>query len=472
MTEDGRLDGPTRRLAAVVVIGALMSILDTTSVNVALQSISAELGSPIEDVQWVASAYLLAVATVIPLTGWAVERVGMKRLWMTTVTLFVVFSTLCSFAWSLEALVAFRVLEGLASGMVMPIGMIALAQAVGPDRVARVMSLLGIPILLAPTLGPVLGGALLETTGTWRAVFLVNVPFGAIGLLLAWRLLPATRPARDAAGRLDAVGLALLSPGLALFVFGLSEVATSGEVAGWPLLVSAAGAALVVAFGVRGLRVERPLVDVGLLRGGGFAAATLTIACVGAALFGALLLLPLYFQLARGASAFEAGLLMAPQGLGAAAGMFLAGRLVDRVGGGRVVLIGLTLLAAGTLPFTQVRADSALWSLDAALLLRGVGLGFTMMPAMAAAYATLRREQVPRATPMLNAVQRVGGSVGTALLAVVLHEQVVRSGPTPEAFGHAYWWAVGVAVVAMVPAAMLARSERRRAPAAAAPAPA
>jgi EmrB/QacA subfamily drug resistance transporter len=488
---DSGLTPEIRRVAIVVIVGALMSILDTTIVNVALESLSRDLDAPLSTIQWVATGYLLSLATVIPLTGWAAETFGPRRVWMTVVAAFVVTSALCGLAWSAESLIAFRVAQGVAGGMIMPIGMITLAQTAGPQRVGRVMSVVGVPMLLGPVLGPVIGG-LIVTHLSWRWIFLVNLPIGIVGLLLAAKLMPAARSVgrggEGAVSRLDWRGLLLLSPGLALTVFGLSEVSTHGGVnaeRGLPVL---ACVLLVAAFVAHAWRSDAPLVDVHLFRGRGFSAAAGTVFLVGGALFGTLLLLPLYYQVARGESALAAGLLMAPQGVGAALGMNRAGRLTDRIGGGRVVIAGLLMLMAGTAAFTQVSGTTSYWLLAGSLVLRGVGLGFTMMPAMAAAYATLDRSQVPRATPMLNVLQRVGGSLGTAVLAVVLQRQITAevgaaggggleaarsaasdaareqvAGPLATAFAHAYWWSMAMTALALVPAAVLALTERRAA---------
>jgi EmrB/QacA subfamily drug resistance transporter len=371
----------------------------------------------------------------------------------------------------------------------MPIGMITMAQTAGPDRMGRVMSVIGVPMLLAPVLGPVLGG-LIVTHLSWRWIFLVNLPIGLIGLVLAARLMPAARSIGrggvDAPSRLDWKGLALLSPGLGLVVFGLSEVSTHGGVTIGRALPVLGGFALVAGFIAHAWRVETPLVDVRLFLQRGFSAAGATVFLVGGALFGALLLLPLYYQVARGQSALSAGLLMAPQGLGAALGMNRGGRLTDRIGGGRVVIAGLVMLMVGTIAFTQVSPGTSFWLLGASLVLRGVGLGFTMMPAMAAAYATLERAQVPSATPMLNVLQRVGGSLGTAVLAVALQREIAAqvggeaagggalggasaaarsraAGPLATAFAHTYWWAMAMTALALVPAVVLAVTERRAA---------
>ena len=462
MTDDG-LSPETIRVAIVVVVGAIMSILDTTIVNVALETLAVDLHAPLSSVQWVATGYLLALATVIPLTGWAAERFGPRRVWMTAVAGFVVTSALCGAAWNAESLIAFRCLQGFAGGMIMPIGMITLAQSAGPQRVGRVMSVIGVPMLLGPALGPLIGGVIV-TELSWRWIFYVNLPIGLIGLVLAARLLPHGRAEGRHAGPavLDWRGFLLLSPGLAFVVFGLSEVATHGSVSVERLAPVIVGLALVVAFVVHALRQREPLVDVRLFEHTGFAAAGVTVFLVGAALFGALLLLPLFFQIARGLTPLQAGLLMAPQGLGAALGMNRAGRLTDRVGGGPVVIFGLLVLMLGTIPFTQVTDATPYWLIEVALVVRGIGLGFTMMPAMAAAYATLSRPQVPRATPMLNVVQRVGGSLGTAVLAVVLqHELAAR----PEnhgiaAFAQTYWWVLAATAIALVPAIVLALAQR------------
>jgi EmrB/QacA subfamily drug resistance transporter len=492
LTQSGKLTPEVRAVAVVVIIGAIMSILDTTIVNVALQTLASDLHAPLSTIQWVATAYLLSLATVIPLTGWAAEKFGPKRVWMTAVSGFVLTSALCGLAWSAESLIAFRVLQGLAGGMIMPIGMITLAQAAGPSRMGQVMSVVGVPMLLAPVFGPVIGG-LLVSEASWRWIFFVNLPIGILGLALATRLMPAAKAEgrSEGAAVLDIRGLLMLSPGVALIVYGLAETAQKGDLshpsALGPLLV---GAALIIAFVRHAWGHPHPLVDVRLMRKGGFAAAAVTIILVAAAFFGGMLLLPLYYQLDRGLSALQAGLLLAPQGIGAAIAMRYAGRATDRIGGGRVVLVGLLVLTVGTLPFTQVDASTSYWLLCVGLFLRGIGLGCTMMPAMASAYALLERSQVPRATPMLNVLQRVGGAVGTAVLAVVLTERLQSALPgagaegassasaLPEsarerlaepiasAFAYTYWWALGLSLIAVLPAVLLARSQRREEPAA------
>jgi EmrB/QacA subfamily drug resistance transporter len=332
----------------------------------------------------------------------------------------------------------------------------------------KTMSIVGVPMLLAPVLGPALGGLLVDNL-SWRWIFYVNVPIGVVGLVLAARLLPRERAAGTSGDQppvLDWPGLLMLSPGVAAIVFGLSEYGQHRTLAvaiAWvPLVI---GVVLVAAFVRHALRVRFPLVEVRLFRSRGFAAASATVFLLGAALFGSMILLPLYYQVARGQTPLDSGLLIAPQGLGAALGMNIGGRMTDRFGGGRVIPFGLLLLAAGTVPFALAGAHTSYWLLALGLVLRGFGLGGSMMPAMAAAYATLDRRQVPRATPMLNVLQRIGGSMGVAIFTVILEngiEDRAKHGHGPAgAFSHTYLVAVGVALLALIPALVLRREEAR-----------
>ncbi len=487
-----KLDGKIIAIASVVVIGAIMSILDTTIVNVALATLGRDLHASLATIQWVSTGYLVALAMVIPMTGWASERFGARRLWMIVLTLFVAGSVLSGLAWSAGSLIAFRFLQGLGGGMIMPAGMTILAQAAGPQRIGRVMSVVGAPMLLGPILGPVLGGLILQNL-SWRWIFFVNVPIGALALAMAWRVLPRSAPQRGE--RLDVVGLALLSPGLAAIVFGLSETASHGGLSSPTAFVPIlAGLALVATFIYHALHTSvRPLLDLTLFRAPGFAAAAAVVFLLGAALFGSLLVLPLYFQVDRGLSTLSTGLLLAPQGIGAALTMPISGRLTDRIGGGRVVLFGMVVMTLATVGLTRFGAHTPYTTTCAILVVRGIGLGCSLMPAMASAYTTISRAAIPRATTALNVLQRVGGSIGTALLAVVLQDQIkaavpgasgigggaiaplppaIRARiaePLATAFSHTFWYAVALSALAIVPAIVLAITVRGPAPAAAAP---
>src|SRR3954470_17064610 len=253
-----------------------MSILDTTIVNVAIETLGRDLGASLSAIQWVSTGYLLALATVIPLTGWSMERFGGRRMWMLSVSLFLAGSALCGLAWSTGSLILFRVLQGFGGGMIMPIGQAILAQAAGPQRMGRIMSVIGVPTLLGPILGPVIGGLIVDNA-SWRWIFFVNVPVGIVALVLAARILPAAER-REGARPLDLVGLLLLSPGLAALIYALSEVGIVGGFGNARVLVSlVAGSVLPALFARHARGGDGSLIDLGLFRDRAFAAASGTV---------------------------------------------------------------------------------------------------------------------------------------------------------------------------------------------------
>jgi EmrB/QacA subfamily drug resistance transporter len=461
-TASDRIDAYVWRVSAVVVIGSIMSILDTTIVNVALHTLSRELHATIDKIQWVATGYLLALAAVIPVTGWAARRFGAKRVYLTSLVLFTAGSALCGLAGSTTELIVFRVLQGIGGGMILPIGQLMMAEAAGPKRMGRVMSIVAVPAMLAPILGPTLGGLILDNV-SWRWIFFVNVPIGVIAVISALRVLPTVE--RQKTDRLDTLGLALMAIGLPLITYGLTEVGATGTFTSAKVVIPiVVGVILVGAFVRHALRVPRPLLNVRLYEKATFSSASITMFCIGAALFGGMILLPLYWQTVRHESVLVTGLLTAPQGLGAAIVMPIAGKLTDRFGGGPLALIGVTLTMVGTIPFALIGADTSILSLCLWMLVRGFGIGFAFMPAMSAAFAALRRDELSDATPQLNVLQRVGGSIGIAVLAVVLQRSLVGARSLQDAaaaYGSAFWWATALTAVAFVPCVVLIRAERR-----------
>jgi len=460
-----RLEPHIVRIAVVIVLGAIMSILDTTIVNVALRSLSTDLDTSLDQIQWVVTGYLLALGATIPLTAWLARRFGAKRLYLVALVVFVGGSALCGLAWSSGSLIAFRVLQGLGGGMVMPVGQMILVRAAGPQNLARVMSAIGVPMILAPVLGPTLGGLLIEHAG-WQWIFFVNVPIGAVAMVAAVRLLPADEPA--VAGPLDALGFVLAGAGVVAITYGLAESGQTGSLtAGQVLVPLAIGVVLVTVFVLRALRIEHPLLDMHLYANRAFSAAALTTFALGAALFGAMILMPLYFQIVRGDSVVETGLLLIPQGIGAALAMHFAGRATERFGGGLTALTGTVVMLVATIPFTLIQDDTPYALINGAMFLRGFGLGLCMMPAWTAAFAVLRPDQVGDATPQLTVVQRVGGSIGTAVLTVILQGHLDDAGRSASAqaaaFADTYWWVMGISVVAIAPTILLTAIERRAA---------
>ncbi len=459
-----RLDPYIWRVGSVVILGSIMSILDTTIVNVALRTLGNDLHAPISQIQWVVTGYLLSLAAVIPITGWAARSFGPKRVYLAAVVIFTAGSALCGLATSSTELIVFRVLQGFGGGMILPIGQLMLAEAAGPKRMGRVMSIVAVPMMLAPVLGPALGGLIVDNL-SWRWIFYVNVPIGAVAVVTALRMLPTVE--RTPAERLDFVGLALMATGLPLLTYGLAEIGSTGSFTATKVVVPIlVGIGLVIVFARHALRVRvvKPLLDLRLYRRPTFSSASIAMFCLGAALFGGMILLPLYWQGIRHESVFNSGLLTAPQGLGMALVMPLAGRLTDRFGGGPLALIGVLVTAVTTIPFGLIGAHTSIVGLSIAMLLRGTGIGFAFMPAMTAAFASLERSELSDATPQLNVLQRVGGSMGTAVLAVVLQRALIGTHGTVAmagAYGTAFWWSAALTALAIIPCIVLVRAERR-----------
>jgi len=433
------------RIVWAVLVGGMAVLFDTTIVAVALHTLATDLHTSVATIQWVSTGYLLAMAVTIPIAGWAQRTLGSKRLWMAALALFLVGSVLASLAWSAASLIAFRVVQGVAGGFLMPLMSTLVIQAAGGRALGRVMSVVSLPAVLGPILGPVVGGLILQHLH-WSWMFWVNVPFCVAGLVLAAAALPADGPARRVP--LDVVGLALMGPGLVAVLWGLSNASKAdGFARGDALAPLAAGTVLLGCFVAWALRRPgRALVDVMLLRHWPLASSSLLLFLSGVTLYGAMLLLPLYFQQERGTTALQAGLLLIPQGLGTFASRSQAGRLSDTVGARWLVATGFAVVAVGTVPFALADQRTSDVLIVVALLVRGVGLGIVTMPLMALGYRGLQRSQVPDASIITRIAQQVGGSFGTALLALVLTSTVAVAGSAAQlagAFQDAFRWTLG-----------------------------
>lgn len=413
-----KIDRAVLKIAGVVVLGSIMSILDITVVNVALPTFQQDLNvQNYSTVAWTVTAYTLALATVIPLTGWAADRFGTKRLYMLALLLFTAGSVLCATADSIGMLIGFRVLQGLGGGMLMPLGMTIMTRAAGPDRIGRLMAILGVPMLLGPILGPILGGWLIDNA-SWHWIFLINVPLGAIALLYAWRALPKDSP--EPSESFDFVGMLMMSPGLALFLYGVSSIPAAGTVLDAKVLITMiAGLLLIVAFVIYSFKPEHPLLDLRLFKNRNLTISVIAMFLFAASFFGGLLLVPTYFQVVRGELPFDAGLLVAPQGIGTMITMPLAGMLADKMPVGRIVPVGIVVILIGMFGLTQIEADTSYTYLIATLFVLGLGMGATMMPLFTAALKTLTHHEVARGSTLLNITQQIASSVGVAVISVI-----------------------------------------------------
>jgi EmrB/QacA subfamily drug resistance transporter len=415
-----KLDREVLTVAGVVVLGAIMSILDITVVSVAQPTFQTEFHASPAQTAWTMTGYTLALASVIPLTGWAADRFGTKRLYMLALALFTAGSVLCAAATGVGMLTAFRVLQGLGGGMLMPLGMTIMTRAAGPHRIGRVMAVLGVPMLLGPIFGPILGGWLIDVAN-WHWIFLINLPIGFAALIYAALALPKDNPTPSET--FDFLGMLLLSPGLALFLYGVSSIPEHGTIWAAEVLVTAViGLALVVVFVLRTLfrAPDHPLIDLHLFRHRALTIAVVTMSFFAIAFFGASLLFPSYFLQVRGETTLHTGVLLIPQGLGAMLTMPLAGVLTDKIGPGKIVLAGIVTIVVGMSMFTQVDVDTSYQMLLAALFVMGLGMGGTMMPIMTSALQTLKDHEIARGSTLMNITQQVAASIGTALFSVIL----------------------------------------------------
>jgi len=459
-----KIDAAVLKVAGVVVLGAIMSILDITVVNVALETFRhAFVGEGEEPllyshVAWTVTGYTLALATVIPLSGWAADRFGTKRLYMTAVFLFTAGSALCATAWDINVLIAFRVLQGFGGGMLMPIGMTIMTRAAGPARMGRLMAILGIPMLLGPICGPIIGGWLIDKA-SWHWIFLINVPLGIAALIYAFVVLPKDSP--EPSESFDFLGMLLMSPGLAAFLYGVSSIPSKGT-ANDPqvYLPMAAGVILIGVFVFHSFRPEHPLLDLRLFANRNLTVAIVTMFMFAGAFFGGLLLVPQYFQQVGGESPLQAGLLVAPQGIGAMLTMPIAGNLADKLPIGRIVPVGLMIILVGMFGFTQVTDTSSYGVLIAFLVVMGLGMGATMMPLFTSALKVLKAHEVARGSTLLNITQQIAASVGVAIMSVVLTNQIKDQRSLPviaDGYATTFWVAFVLVALTLIPAFLLPR---------------
>jgi EmrB/QacA subfamily drug resistance transporter len=449
MTTTQTTSTSTGRILAALLVGGITAILDTTIVAIGIRTIAKDLHSSLATIQWVSTGYLLALAVAIPLVSWAQSRIGGKRLWLIALTLFLVGSALCATAWNAESLIIFRVIQGIGGGAMLPLLTTLAMQRVEPSKMARTMSTVTVPIALGPILGPIAGGLVLNSL-SWPWLFLINIPIGAVGLILAFVWLPKDAPDRGAVHqKLDIVGFILIAPALAGLLYGLSKASADGGFGNahvWiPVVI---GAVLLAGFIVWGTRKKgAALIDIGLLAVRSVRSSSIALVFLGAALFSSSFVLPLFFQILRGDTVLNAGLLMIPQGVGSLMARFFAGRLVERFGARTVAITCLLLVAVTTIPFALADTTTSIWYLGVVLFIRGIGLGAVFIPVMSVAFLDIPRTDMPHASAITRIVQQVGGAFGTALVAVVL-AGAIGGGDIVHGFDVAFWWVIGITVVA------------------------
>ena len=442
------------RVMVVYIAGLFMTIVDGTIVNVALPTLAREFDVASTEIEFVSIAYLLAFAAVIPAAGWLGDRFGTKRVFVFALGLFVVASGLCGAAPSLVWLVVFRVLQGLASGLITPIGTTMLFRAFPLDqRSTATVGVLSVAVI-APAIGPVLGGVLVDNT-SWRWIFYVNLPIGAVALALAVAWLIEER--HDNPGRLDGAGLVLSATGVSLVIYSMSRGPANGWLSASTLLTGGVGVAAIVALVVVQLRIEQPLLQLRLLSDRLFRTVNIAALMVYAGFFGWIFVLPLYMQTLRGFSATQSGLVQAPQAVAVFIVSNLLGkRLYRTVGPRRLMIIGSATTAVFTGGFVLAGLDTPLWQIATGSFLRGASVGMVFVSIQTAVYATVSLADTGRATSLFNTSRQIASATGVAVAASVISAVVSAAGgdgaPAADRLG-AYQWGFLAMGLILLPAA-------------------
>ncbi len=412
-------------LAMVVVLGAFMSVLDTTIVNIALPRLETAFGASVNNVQWVLTGYTLSQGVAVPLVAYMTDRFGIKRFYMFSLGAFTIGSMLCGLSWSLPLLIVFRIIQGLGGAALMPLSMTLLFSVFPPQERGVAMGVFGVPVLLAPAIGPTLGGWLVTYSG-WQLIFFINVPIGILGFLFSGLVIRDERVERRP--HFDLPGFIFVTLGLSTILYGFSSVSTDG----WssPLVLgflSLGFIALAIFVAIELLTIKRggdPLLNLKLFANGPFGTSIIGSVLLTFTMFGGLFLFPLYLQNLRHFNAFDAGVVLLPQALASMASTLIGGRLVDKLGMKAVVLPGLIILGISSWFMTGLDSHTPMLWFQALLVLRGLSTGLCMQPLSVSMVSDIPPRQLAQATSLSTVARAVSTSLGVAVLATVISTQI------------------------------------------------
>jgi DHA2 family multidrug resistance protein len=428
-------------IAGIVLLATFMEVLDTSVANVALPNIAGNLSASVDEATWVLTAYLVANAIVLPLSGWFSSLFGRKRFYMACVAIFTISSLLCGLAPSLGLLILFRVLQGLGGGALQPISQAILVESFPREKQGVAMAFYGMGVVVAPVIGPTLGGWITDNY-TWRWIFLINIPVGILSLLLTAAMIfdpPHLVRKTFANGlKLDYIGIGLLSLGLASLEILLDE-GQRNDWFGSKMIVIAAfiAAASLIAVVIWELRQDQPVVDFRILANRNFALAAIIMYAVGFTLYGSTAILPIFLQTILGYTALLSGLVLSPGGIAMMIGMLLVGRLLGRLQARWLLAFGLVVAAAGLFQMSGFTLDvdfrTAMW----ARTIQALGMAFLFVPVNTVAFSSVRPERLGYATGLMNLFRNIGGSAGIAMVTTIVarreqfHQEVLVSHLTP-----------------------------------------
>ncbi len=411
-------------VAMVVIIAVFMSILDQTIVNIAIPRLQTAFGADVHSVQWVLTAYILTLGVVTPTAAFFSDKLGIKRFYIISIIAFTAGSALCGLAWSLPILIFFRILQGIGGAALFPMSITLLFREFPPQERGIAMGFFGVPALLAPALGPTLGGYLVTYAG-WQLIFYINVPVGIAAVILASIFLRESRP--NTRTSFDFLGFLFAAVGFGTALYAISSASTDGWASSTVLGFLSVGLLSLALFAATELiivsRGGQPLLDLRLFKNGPFTTSIIAMLFVVFSLFGGLFLLPIYLQNIRGLSAFQAGLILLPQALASMVSVIVGGRLVDRFGVRAVMIPGLLILALSTWQLSFITLYSPFWWIQGMLILRGLALGLSIQPLTVAGLSEIRPRDLAQASSLNTVMRSVSSSLGIAILATLVQTQ-------------------------------------------------
>jgi len=409
----------------VIIIGTFMAILNGSIVNVALPKIMAIFNASPDSIQWVLTCYIMTLGVVMPITGYLGDTFGYKRTYFVALAIFITGSALCGLSWSVNSLVAARIIQAIGGGIMQPLGMAFIYRVTPRSQIGMVLGIWGIAAMAAPAIGPTLGGYLVEYVN-WRLIFYLNVPIGIANLFLASLLLKETKLIRGQT--FDYVGLITSTVGVFCLLLALSQGAKHGW--GSPYIVSLLVTAVfsLTIFTFNELSHPEPLLELRLFRNGLFTISTIIGSVLNVGMFGGMFLLPLLLQNVLGQSAMKTGLLLLPAAIFTAIAMPISGRLFDRYGARGVTIGGLAMVTFTTYIMGSFNESTPFFVMSCWLILRGFGMGLSMMPVTTAGMNTVPMHLVGKGSALGNVIRQVSASLGIAMFTTIMqHRQAIHT---------------------------------------------
>jgi len=425
-------------IAASVMLATFMEVLDTSVANVALPHISGNLSATTEESTWVLTSYLVSNAIILPATNWLGRYFGRKRFLIVCIIIFTLSSALCGAATSLGMLIFARVLQGAGGGALQPIAQSVLLESFPPEKRGAAMAVFGMGIVVAPIIGPTLGGWITDNY-SWRWIFYINVPVGALAIFMATNFIedpPYIKNQKP--GRIDYIGFGLMALGLA----ALQLVLDKGQEEDWfssPFIfwTTVLTVIALLAFVIWELRASEPIVNLRILSNRNFAVGTMLMTIIGVVLYGTIALLPLFLQTMLGYPAVQSGMAVSPRGIGSIISMIIIGRLVGKIDSRYLIIFGFTVLAFSTYMFSDINLQISMGSIVWPSVISGLAMGFVFVPLTTTAMGTLSNEQMGNASGVYNLMRNTGGSIGIAAMTTMLarggqiHQAAMVSHLTP-----------------------------------------